>query len=97
MAVQQLYYTAKDGLEGALQNPATRLLAHKKEADARDRMLELAEEIQVFLEKRVDGLSDELAEQVSVVIAENSALFQKALKKPSVLNESAGSSGDPAG
>lgn len=87
MAVQQLYYSDKDGLEVALQNPDTRLFADKKEADARDRMLELAEEIQVFLEKRVQGLSDDQAEKVSVVIAENSALFQKALKKPSLLNE----------
>jgi len=35
----------------------------------------------------VEGLSEELADECSVAIAQNKALFQKALKKPDVLVE----------
>ncbi|MEP1581317.1 MAG: YebG family protein, partial [Marinobacter sp.] len=45
MAVQALYYSERDGLEMALKHPDTMLFSSKAEADARDKVLELAEEI----------------------------------------------------
>jgi len=50
-------------------------------------MLELSEEIMVFLKGKVKDLSDEQAEQCALAIAEERDLFGKALKKPSLLNE----------
>ncbi|WP_040887034.1 YebG family protein [Marinobacter santoriniensis] len=87
MAVQALYYSDKDGLEMALKNPDTMLFQSKAEADARDKILELAENIQLFLERNVDGLGEDLAEKCAMAIAEEKDLFQKALKKPQLLNE----------
>lgn len=87
MAVNQLFYSDKDGLDMAVKHPDTLLFKSKAEADARDKMLELAENIRVFLMARVEGLSEELADECSVAIAQNKALFQKALKKPDVLVE----------
>ena len=49
MAVQAVYFSDRDGLDMALKNPETMLFTSKAEADARDKVLELAEEIQVFL------------------------------------------------
>ena len=86
MAVQTVFFSDRDGLEMALKNPDTMLFTSKAEADARDRILELAEEIQVFLARKVPGLSDEQAELCAMAIAEEKDLFQKALKKPDLLN-----------
>ena len=87
MAVQALYYSDKDGLEMALKHADTLLFSSKADADARDKVLELAEEITQYLNTKVAGLSEELAEKVALVIAEDKDLFAKALKKPSLLNE----------
>ena len=89
MAVQALYFSERDGQEMALKNPEKMLFANKADADARDRMLELSEEIMMFLKSRVKDLSDEQAEQCALAIAEERDLFGKALKKPSLLNEGA--------
>ncbi|MBK1851855.1 MULTISPECIES: YebG family protein [unclassified Marinobacter] len=86
MAVQAVYFSDRDGLDMALKNPETMLFTSKADADARDKVLELAEEIQVYLARNVEGLSDELAEKCAMVIAEDKDLFQKALKKPDLLN-----------
>lgn len=86
MAVQAVYFSDRDGLNMALKNPETMLFTSKADADARDKVLELAEEIQVYLARNVEGLSDELAEKCAMVIAEDKDLFQKALKKPDLLN-----------
>ena len=88
MAVQAVYFSDRDGLDMALKNPETMLFTSKADADARDKVLELAEEIQVFLARKVDGLSDDMAEKCALAIAEDKDLFQKALKKPDVLNAS---------
>ncbi|QSP93942.1 YebG family protein [Marinobacter salinisoli] len=90
MAVQAVYFSDRDGLDMALKHPDTMLFTSKAEADARDRILELAEEIQVFLSKKVEGLSDEQAEACAMAIAEERDLFQKALKKPELLNSAEG-------
>ncbi|SFM36064.1 YebG family protein [Marinobacter zhejiangensis] len=87
MAVQALYYSERDGLEMALKHPDTLLFSSKADADARDKILELAEEITQFLQTRVDGMSEEMAEKAALVIAEEKDLFARALKKPSVLNQ----------
>src|SRR5690554_4791935 len=86
MAVQAVYFSDRDGLDMALKNPETMFFTSKADADARDKVLELAEEIQVYLARNVEGLSDELAEKCAMVIAEDKDLFQKALKKPDLLN-----------
>lgn len=87
MAVQAVYFSGRDGLDMALKNPETMLFTSKADADARDKILELAEEIQTYLARKVNGLGEELAEQCALAIAEDKDLFQKALKKPEVLNE----------
>lgn len=90
MAVQALYYSERDGLEMALKHPDTLLFSSKADADARDKMLELADEITQFLQARVEGLDEALAEKVAIAIAEEKDLFARALKKPAVLNQSEG-------
>lgn len=87
MAVKALYFSERDGQDMALKHPETMLFTTKADADARDKMLELSEEIMVFLQKRVEGLSDELAERCALTIAEEKDLFQRALKKPELLNQ----------
>ncbi|WP_417568086.1 YebG family protein [Marinobacter sp.] len=86
MAVQAVYFSDRDGLDMALKHPDTMLFTSKAEADARDKVLELAEEIQVFLSRKVEGLGDDLAERCAMAIAEEKDLFQKSLKKPDLLN-----------
>lgn len=86
MAVQAVYFSDRDGLDMALKHPETMLFTSKADADARDKILELAEEIQVFLARKVEGLGDDMAEKCAMAIAEDKDLFQKALKKPDVLN-----------
>jgi len=87
MGVKALYYSERDGLDMALKNPDKMLFASKAEADARDKVLELSEEITTFLQRKVGGLSEELAEQCALAIAEEKELFTRALKKPELLNE----------
>lgn len=87
MAVQALYFSDRDGKEKAMADPSNLLFTSKKEADERDKMLELSDELRVFLESKVEGLSEELAEKCALVMAEHRDLLQKALKKPSLLNQ----------
>lgn len=86
MGVNALYYSSRDGEERAMADPKNLLFASKKDADERDKMLELAEELREFLTHRVDGLSEDLADQCAVALAKERDLLAKALKKPSVLN-----------
>lgn len=86
MAVQTLYYSEKDGLDVALKNPDTMIFSSKADADARDRILELSEEISVFLQAKVGKIDEETAEACAMAIAEHAELFKKAFKKPSILN-----------
>lgn len=88
MAVQALYFSDRDGKEKAMADPSNLLFTTKKQADERDKMLELSDELRVFLEANVDGLNEELAEKCALVLAEQRDLLQKALKKPSLLNQS---------
>jgi len=85
MSVKQLFFSDRDGLDNALRNPDTMLFESKAQADARDKTLELAEGLRVFLVDRVSGLSEELADECAMALAEEKGLVQKALKKPDVL------------
>jgi dsDNA-binding SOS-regulon protein len=86
MAVQTLFISDRDGLEKALANPETMVFANKKEADERDAQLEFGQELSMFLTERVKGLSEEVAEEVGICLAEHRELLKKALKKPHLLN-----------
>lgn len=43
----------------------------KKEADAHDKMLELAENFSLFLEKQVEGISEKDAENIGLLLSQN--------------------------
>ena len=79
MAVVTLYMSDRD------QN---KTFTDKKEADNYDKMLELAENVSVWMEKQIDGLSEEQSEAIGMLLAENKETLLKALKgNPSVLLE----------
>ncbi len=85
MGVGVLYYSERDALEDVMADPENLLFASKKDADERDKMLEYSEAVLMFLQREVPDLSDELAEQVAMRIAENRHLFARAAKTPEVL------------
>ena len=60
----------------------------KKEADEYDKKLELGSALGVFLSGKIDELTDELGEEIGILLAENRDLLVSAFKKPSVLLES---------
>ena len=86
MGVQALYFSDRDGKEKAMANPSKLLFTSKKEADERDKMLELSDELRDFLQANVEGLPEDMAEKCALALASQKDLLQKALKKPSVLN-----------
>ncbi|MBE0485639.1 YebG family protein [Marinobacter sp.] len=94
MAVQSLFYSDRDGLEMALKTPDSMLFTTKADADARDKMLELSENIQLWLEKKIPTMPEEFTEQCALLIAENKDLFQRALKKPELLSDTETTSSD---
>ena len=62
------------------------MFENKKDADAYDRMLELGEHFAAFLGKRVDGISEQQAETIGLILANNKDLLITACKgKPDVL------------
>jgi dsDNA-binding SOS-regulon protein len=52
-------------------------------------MLELSDELRVFLERRVEGIGEQMAEQCALVLAQERELLARALKKPELLNQTA--------
>ncbi len=61
----------------------------KKSADNYDKILELAENVSVWMENSIEGLSDQQTEAIGMLIAENKDLLAKAIKsKSDVLLES---------
>ncbi|VVO79938.1 hypothetical protein PS732_01779 [Pseudomonas fluorescens] len=79
MAVETLYRSTRD-LETTFVD--------RKLADAHDQMLELAELLTEVLIKNVQGLSEKHAEDASIYMAKNRAIFAAAFKSnASVLNE----------
>lgn len=100
MPVEAVYYSSKDGLEAALKEPQRLMFTSKKEADKRDKVLELASEFQVFFEREVPGIDEDTAERCGIALAENSDRLKRALKNPAALNEpdpSGESGGDSGG
>ena len=87
MALKTLWYSQHDGYEKAISNPETMLFKTKKEADARDRQLDLAMNMAQFLSERVDTDNEALLEEIGIVIAENAKLVARGLKKPAALLE----------
>ena len=63
-----------------------RTFTDKKEADALDKKLELAESLREFFESKIPSLTESLAEEIGMLIADNKTNLMTALKgKPSVL------------
>ena len=60
----------------------------KKDADAHDKMLELAEQFTSLLESKVEGINETQAESFGLLLAKNKELIIQACKgKPEVLSE----------
>jgi uncharacterized protein len=79
MAVVTLYMSDRD---------QSKTFSDKKEADNYDKMLELAENVSIWMEKEVEGLSEAQTESIGMLIAQNKDNLFKALKgKPEVLLE----------
>ncbi len=77
MAVVTLYMSDRD---------QSKTFNDKKEADNYDKMLELAENVSLWVEKEIPGLNEEQVESIGLLLAENKDLLAKALKgKPEVL------------
>lgn len=87
MPVGVIYYATRDSLEKVLKDPENLMFTSKSEADARDRMLEVAEEIESFLRREMPELSEEHTIRLSELIADKRELFAKAMKKPALLNQ----------
>ncbi len=80
MAVVTLYMSDRD---------ESRQFTSKKEADDYDKKLELGSALGEFLDGKLANLSEELSEEIGMLLAENKDLLMTALKgKPSVLSES---------
>ena len=52
----------------------------KKDADAHDKMLELAESFSVFLSKQLEGISEDDAENIGLLLSKNKSLLIAACK-----------------
>jgi len=82
MSVVTLYQSDRD---------LSKTFTDKKDADVYDKKLELAETVGAWMKRRVPDLSDEQAERLGTVVAENKSDLIKALKgRSEVLLESPG-------
>ena len=69
----------------------------KKAADAHDKVLELAENFSLFLEKQVDGISEQDAENIGLLLSRNKDVLIAACKgKPELLLNIGGDSAEEA-
>ncbi len=83
MALVTLYMSDRD--------PHKTLFTSKKEADAHDKKLELAECICAYLQTKIESIDEDVADAVGMLIAENKEPFLMALKgKPEALSVSEG-------
>jgi len=79
MAVVSLYMSDRD---------SSTTFTDKKSADNYDKMLELAENVSIWMEKSIEGLSEAQIESIGLLIAENKDNLAKAIKgKPEILLE----------
>ncbi len=82
MAVVTLYMSDRD---------ESRQFTSKKEADDYDKKLELGSALGEFLNGKLEGLSEELAEDIGMLLAENKDILMTALKgKPAALQNADG-------
>lgn len=80
MAVVTLYMSDRD---------QDKTFTDKKEADNYDKMLELAENVSLWVEKEIPGLNEEQTESIGLLFAHNKDNLLKALKgKPELLLQS---------
>ena len=56
------------------------MFGSKKEADAHDKMLELAENFGLFLGKQIDGISEQDAESIGLLLSKNKDVLIAACK-----------------
>ena len=62
------------------------MFENKKEADAHDKMLELAENLSLLLERQIEGISEESAESIGLLLSKNKETLVAACKgKPELL------------
>ncbi|MET1255739.1 YebG family protein [Aliikangiella maris] len=82
MAVVSLYMSDRD---------ESKTFTDKKEADNYDKMLELAENVSLWMEREISGLNESQIEAIGMLVAENKDTVLKALKGNSgvLLEESA--------
>lgn len=71
MAVVTLYMSDRD---------SEKTFTDKKAADNYDKMLELAENVSLWMEKSIEGLSEEQIEKIGLLVAENKDVLAKAIK-----------------
>jgi dsDNA-binding SOS-regulon protein len=71
MAVVTLFMSDRD---------ISKTFTSKKEADEYDKLLELAEAISHFMERKIEGLSEQQAEEIGLVFARNKDLLAQAIK-----------------
>ena len=58
----------------------------KKDADAHDKMLELAENFSLLLEKQIEGISEQDAENIGLLLSQNKDILIAACKgQPNLL------------
>jgi dsDNA-binding SOS-regulon protein len=80
MAVVTLFMSDRD---------SKKTFTDKKAADNYDKMLELAENVSLWMKKSIKGLSEEQIENIGMLIAENKDVLAKAIKgNPESLLES---------
>ncbi|MCP5169439.1 MAG: YebG family protein [Hahellaceae bacterium] len=78
MAVVVLYMSDRDSEK--------RTFTSKADADALDKKLELAENLQIFLEKHIPEVEESLSERIALLFAEHKDALASALKgKPDEL------------
>ncbi|MGK0247724.1 MAG: dsDNA-binding SOS-regulon protein [Oleispira sp.] len=71
MAVVTLFMSDRD---------ISKTFTSKKEADEYDKLLELAEAVSHFMERKVEGLSEQQVEEIGLVFARNKDLLAQAIK-----------------
>ncbi len=78
MAVVAVWKCTRDGA----------MFDDKKEAEAHDKMLELAANITTLIEREISGLDEKMAEEIGLMLAKRSDVLAKACKgKPELLLE----------
>ncbi len=82
MAVVTLFMSDRD---------TSKTFTSKKEADEYDKLLELAEAVSYFIDKNIDGLTEQQSEEIGHLVARNKEALNQAFKgKSDALYQSSG-------